>query len=522
MPEYHTADLILRSDNIFTADSDELFSGYIVINHGVISAILANDEYISPWRGPTTHFRDLGERLICPGFCDNHTFFTGYMSMHRGVDLSATNTSAAALLLLKKAEQDLPAGKSLYAWGWSAAQWGALPASAELDDAFPCRPVVAINSDKSYCWMNQAAIARYGFTPDDCSAESRVHLLTEMLNDAGQVKEELRAFMAMLATRGITAIKDVCFDDAPALLDAWAGLEANDELSLRVSLVSEPVASAANFTFARQARDRFHSDRLRFHGFKFMGDGVIADYTGDMLQPYTDRPHTHNEKPVDYALLRQQVLEADRLGFNCCLNAEGDAAIRHCIDIFAECHRANPPRVRHHALSDLECPHPDDIPRLAALGLSAEVYAQILLLNQSASDAYMRERGGEARERQFFNYAALFNAGVLVTIGTDLPLFIPNIPDAIYAACCRHFADGSPPEGWYREHGMTRTQLLKAWTINAAVQHGMGAQTGSLAVGKCADIAVFDRNLLTCADDEVRNARVVLTLMDGRTTHDVL
>jgi predicted amidohydrolase YtcJ len=77
-------------------------------------------------------------------------------------------------------------------------------------------------------------------------------------------------------------------------------------------------------------------------------------------------------------------------------------------------------------------------------------------------------------ERQFFNYAALFNAGVLVTIGTDLPLFIPSIPDAIYAACCRHFADGSPPEGWYREHGMTRTQLLKAWTINAAVQHGMG------------------------------------------------
>jgi imidazolonepropionase-like amidohydrolase len=97
MPEYHTADLILRSDNIFTADSDELFSGYIVISHGVISAILANDEDIRPWRGPTTHFRDLGERLICPGFCDNHTFFTGYMSMHRGVDLSATNTSAAAL-----------------------------------------------------------------------------------------------------------------------------------------------------------------------------------------------------------------------------------------------------------------------------------------------------------------------------------------------------------------------------------------------------------------------------------------
>ena len=134
MPEHNTADLILRSDNIFTADSDELFSGYIVISHGVISAILANDEDISPWSGPTTRFRDLGERLICPGFCDNHTFFTGYMSMHRGVDLRATDTSAAALSLLKKAEKELPAGKSLYAWGWSAARWGDLPASTEIPD----------------------------------------------------------------------------------------------------------------------------------------------------------------------------------------------------------------------------------------------------------------------------------------------------------------------------------------------------------------------------------------------------
>lgn len=518
----NAADLILRSDNIFTADSDELFSGYIVISNGVILAMLSGDEDISPWRGPLTQFRDVGERLVCPGFCDNHTFFTGYMSMHRGVDLSTASDSTVALAQLKSAEQVLPAGKSLYAWGWSTELWGDLPASALLDEAFPHRPVVAINNDKSYCWMNQTAVARYGFTPDACSAEARVHLLTQMLSDVEQVKEELRAFMTMLAMRGITAIKDVCFDDSPVLLEAWSALEANDDLSLRVSLVSEPVAAPVNFAFALQARDRFHSDQLRFHGFKFMVDGVIADHTGDMLQPYADQPYTHNKKPVDYPALRRQVLEADRLGFDCCLNAEGDAAIRHCIDIFAECHQRNPARVRYHSLSDLECPHSDDIVRMAELNLWVEVYAQILLLNASASEAYMRERGGEAKEGQFFDYAALFRAGVVVTIGTDLPLFIPSIPDAMYAACCRHFADGTPPEGWFRERGMTRIQLLKAWTINSAMQHGRAAQIGSLRPGKRADIAVFDRNLLACSDEEVRDARVVLTLMDGRATHDIL
>ena len=116
-------------------------------------------------------------------------------------------------------------------------------------------------------------------------------------------------------------------------------------------------------------------------------------------------------------------------------------------------------------------------------------------LKPCEAEAYMRERYGEEREAQFYDYAALFGAGVTVTIGTDLPLFIPSVPDAMYAACCRQFPDGSPVNGWYRERGMTRQQLLTAWTLNSARHHGMEDMTGSLEPGKRADIAVFDRNL---------------------------
>lgn len=134
----------------------------------------------------------------------------------------------------------------------------------------------------------------------------------------------------------------------------------------------------------------------------------------------------------------------------------------------------------------------------------------------------MRERYGEEREAQFYDYAALFGAGVTVTIGTDLPLFIPSVPDSMYAACSRQFPDGSPVNGWYRERGMTRQQLLTAWTLNSARHHGMEEMTGSLEPGKRADIAVFDRNLLSCPNDELRTSTVVLTTVDGRITRDLL
>lgn len=516
------ADLILRSDVIFTAVSERPFSGYVVIKNGEIAAMLANGEDITPWEGRHTRIIELGKRLVCPGFCDNHTFFTGYMSMRRGVDLRTTCDSREALERLKSAEHELPSEQSLYGWGWSTACWGALPESRLLDDAFPHRPVVVINDNKSHCWMNRAAVERYSFTADNCSAEARILLLNEMMADTTQLKDELQAFMARLAGQGITAIKDVCFNDSPPLLNAWADLEKEEALSLRVNIVSQPVAAPVNLPFGEEARRRFNSPWLRFHGFKFMVDGVIADHTGDMIYPYADRPTTHNERPVNYDLLRQQVLVADDNGFNCCMNAEGDAAIRRCVDIFAECRQRSPNRVTWHSLSDLECPHPDDIPRIAELGLFAEVYAQILLLNGSQDAAYMRERYGAEREAQFYDYAALFDAGVVVTVGTDLPLFIPSIPDAMYAACCRQFPDGSPENGWHRDRGMTRQQLLTAWTLNSARHHAMDKVTGSLEPGKRADIAVFDSDLLTCPDDELRAAKVVLTLADGRITHDLL
>ncbi|WP_267988260.1 amidohydrolase family protein, partial [Acinetobacter pittii] len=90
---------------------------------------------------------------------------------------------------------------------------------------------------------------------------------------------------------------------------------------------------------------------------------------------------------------------------------------------------------------------------------------------------------GEEREAQFYDYAARFGAGVTVTIGTDLPLFIPSGPDSMYAVCSRQFPDGSPANGWYRARGMTPQQLLTAWTLNSARHHGMEEMTGSLEPG---------------------------------------
>ncbi|MFP4979382.1 amidohydrolase [Paenibacillus sp. CN-4] len=512
------ADRVLISSNVFTGTEAQARPAFVAIRKDRIVAVGAPDEAAS-WIGPDTEVHDLKDAFVMPGVHDNHVFFTGYMSMHRGIDLSSTRSVEEGLQRLLDESKKLPPEQNVYAFGWNREVWGQAPEQKLLDEHFPGLAVVAINDSKSYCWMNRAAEERYRFTPDQCSAEARALLLEEMMKDKEMLKQEFLDFCTMLAGRGVTSIKDIGFDRYEGLLPVLNELEAAGELPIRVHFALEPVLHPFDMDAGVDYKQRYNSDKLRFQGYKLMLDGVVADHTGDMLEPYADLPGVTNLRPVDYAPIEEAVLLADSHGIKCCLTAEGDAAIRRAVDMLEQCRRRTGQTVRH-SISDLEYPHPDDLVRMGKLGIFAEVYAQILLLNPSHDAAYMAEVAGEANEYRFYNYDSMLKAGVPVTIGTDLPLFMTSVPDSLYAASHRRFPDGSPAEGWYPEFGMPPHEVLKAWTINGAEHCYMAESTGSLEPGKYADIAVFDRDLLKAGAAEIRDAQVILTLAAGKVTHN--
>jgi len=287
-----------------------------------------------------------------------------------------------------------------------------------------------------------------------------------------------------------------------------------------VHFVLEPVLEPLNLAAGLVYQQNYHDDHLHFQGYKLMVDGVVANHTGDMLEPYADMPEIKNLQKVDYENIENAVLEADRHGLKCCLTAEGDAAIRQAVSILEKCRHVNGRRDARHSISDLEYPHPDDLKRMGELEIFAEVYAQILLLNPSYPEAYMGEVVDKKNEHRFYDYKTMLDAGITITAGTDLPLFITSVPDSIYAASKRLFPDGSPSGGWFPERGMPISEMLKAWTINGAKHQFMEDNTGSIEVGKYADIAVFDRNLFQTSAEELREAKVVLTIADGKIVYD--
>ena len=66
------------------------------------------------------------------------------------------------------------------------------------------------------------------------------------------------------------------------------------------------------------------------------------------------------------------------------------------------------------------------------------------------------------------------------------------------------------------EEALTREQAIRFYTINNAKLLFLEDQVGSLEVGKLADFAVLDRDLLTCPEDAIREARVLSTYLNGK------
>lgn len=513
------ASIILKSNCIFTATGEAPFAGYLAIaggrllrvQHGAVDPALVNSE---------TTVYNLGDRLVCPGFSDAHTFFTGWAMRYVGVDLSRAENPAQLVQLAQQHAATLPPDAPVLGHGWSPS----LPVGTpeDLDAAFGTRPAVLFAEGAEVFWLNNAAIARYGFDNSaDCN-EVFWLLLEEMLADHSFSKPLFRQYMQLLNSRGITMTKEIGYDTFSTFPQVLEQLEQDNQMTLRVNFMSQPVKEGANLAFGRQMRQRFRGDYVRFSGFNRMTDGSISALCGCLKEPYLCAPDTTCAQEIDWQTIQQEVLAADAEDFRFSLNAQGDAAVARVVDIYAQCKRTAAGRlVNRHAITEAEYSDPADLARMAQLGIICEFYPQIQAIASRADKVGMiAEKIGLERGKNYWNRRKMADYGVPLCCGTDLPLVIDDIPQSVYHTVSGCFPEGGEP--FNPQNTLTAAEVLTAWTAGGAFDMYREDELGSLAPGMLADIAVLDTNLLACTMDEVQNAHVCLTLVNGVVVHNTL
>lgn len=532
------ADRVLRGALVWTADEERPFAEAVAIHDGVLTYV-GDASGVERFIGSGTEVLDLPGHMVLPGFQDSHAH-----PVSAGLELGECNLYEAQTVGdIERIVRGYVAANPDLPWirgnGWALPVFPqASPSRELLDRLVPDRPAFFYAADGHSAWVNTHALRLAGVTRATPDPEGgRIERDLQTGEPSGTLREDA---MALVASRlppysaeerldaarralreanrlGITAITDA--DVGDETLEAYAELSRRGELSARVTvaLASEVDAPVAKEVERLKAiRDRHLGlPRLTVNTVKLYTDGVIEARTAALLAPYLGG--SGDTGPLVYQPddLTARVVALDREGFQVHFHTIGDRAIRVAFDAIAEARRANGGRDRRPVLAHIELFDPSDIPRFRELGAIASFQPY-----WAQADGYIRDLTipvlGPARSRWLYPIQSVLTSGAVVAGGSDWSVSSLNPLDAIEVALTRRSARAPAGPAWVPEERANLPMMLAAYTINAAYATYHERESGSVKVGKQADLIVVDRDLFSVPAQQLSESRVLLTLLDGR------
>jgi len=263
-------------------------------------------------------------------------------------------------------------------------------------------------------------------------------------------------------------------------------------------------------------RDAFRGKYVSADAVKIFMDGVIETKTSNMLEPYSDDlSNFDNFYTQEAANSIYQKLDA--MGVQIHTHAIGDGAIRTALNAYEYALQQNGPNDNRHVITHLQLIDPADIPRFAELNVAANFQSLWAFPDQYIDLAVSVV--GQDRVDHFYPIGSIAQSGAVLTGGSDWNVSSLNPLDAIEVAVRRQDPWSSGGRVHYESERVDLATILDAYTRNGAWLMRLEDQTGSIEPGKRADLIVLDRNLFEIPPEEINEAKVLLTLMDGRAVY---
>src|SRR6185295_14252763 len=270
-------------------------------------------------------------------------------------------------------------------------------------------------------------------------------------------------------------------------------------------------------------RERGATGRFAATSVKIMQDGVCENFTAAVLDPYLDADGraTGNRgiSFVEPELLKEAVIRLDALEFQVHFHALGDRAVRESLDAVEAARQTNGLSDTRPHLAHLQVIHPDDLSRFRSLGAIANVQP-LWAAHETQMDELTIPFLGEPRWTWQYPFASLVRHGATLVMGSDWSVSSPNPLEEMHVAVNRQMLSSYPfrvdnTEVFLPDERIDLATALAAFTMGSAYANHREHDTGSIEVGKRADLAVLDRNVFAHPVDEIAGARCLQTYVDG-------
>jgi predicted amidohydrolase YtcJ len=545
-----SADLVFVRGAVYTVDVARSWARAVAVRDGRIVAV-GTDADVRELVGSRTEVIDLAGRMLVPGFQDAHVHPPAAGVDANLCDLHDANTLEAYVQIIRAYADSHREVEWILGGGWSMDVFPAgTPTKEILDEIAPDRPVFLPNRDGHGAWVNSKALKLAGITrdtpdprdgrierdglgePSGTLHEGAQSLVGDLAPEptAEEWAEGLAHAQAYLHSLGITAWQDAIVGGPYPTLDTYIDAAGRGELTARVigALWWDRHRGLEQIEELVDARARGRVGRFAATSVKIMVDGVCENFTAAVLEPYLDG-HGHPTANrgisfVDPELLKEAVTRLDAEGFQVHFHSLAERAVREALDAVDAAIEANGRSDHRHHLAHIQVVHPDDIPRFRQLDAIAN--AQALWAGHEAQmDDLTIPFLGEPRWTWQYPFGSLVRAGAVLAMGSDWSVSSPDPLQQIHVAVNRVMPPGYPYKVEDRRVFLPDERIdlptaLAAFTIGSAYVNHLDRDTGSIEVGKYADLAVLDRNLFEHPPEEISEAAVVLTLVEGERVHD--
>lgn len=540
------ADLVLTNGKIYTVNPEQPWAQAVAISDGkyrYIGDASGVDELV----GDDTRVIDLGGKMAMPGINDAHVHpIQGSMKDLFECNFPFTATPDDIAAAISECVADRP--DAVWIRG---GQWGSdffvdndIPNPREWLDAVSGDKAIYLADDALHnAWFNSKALEILGVTADTPNPPG-----VEILHDpttgepSGVVLEVYGWLLTSLEdwpradylkgaahavsvanSFGITGMKGASASNSQITgfidLDKEGGMTVHYAGSLQTPYGHREQPLDVAELEAR--RDQLRSANVDTRFVKLFMDGVpTASRTAAMLAPYTAAEPgaelTDGALHISETVLTQDLIALDKAGFTVKIHTAGDRAVRVALNAIEAARKANGNSELRHELAHAGYISDEDLPRFAQLNAVADLSPYIWSpspIIQSVVNAV-----GPPRGEQYWPVKSLIESGAPLLAGSDWPAAAANMSPwaAIEALVTRTDPVSDYPGSLWPEEAISLEQALDIFTRQSAMALRLGEQTGSIEIGKSADLIVLNQNLFDVPVTAVSDTQVERVLFEGQ------
>ena len=527
------ADTVFLNGGIYTVDAQRSWAQAAAVRAGRIVAVGTNEQ-IAAYQGEKTVVVDLTHRLALPGFHDSHVHVAAAGLEMMQCPLTEFASVQAILDKVASCAHETPTGW-IVGSGWDLSLFeNSSPPKELLDKILPDRPVILTGADGHSGWANSRALAEVGIDastpnpengiiehnpktgePNGALRETAIDLVMDKVpepTDAIRIEGLRRGLRAANAT-GITSFIEAAAGEHEFM--AFSALAKSGELTAKTRLsLTYGMFGSDQFEKLLEHRKEIEGPRLDAESIKIFVDGVLEGETAALLTPYLTHPDSKGSLTMPADALNAAVTRFDAMGLQVHMHAIGDAAVRAGLDAFAAARAKNGVTDNRHHIAHLQLIDAADIPRFAALGVTANFQAFWAYPDDYIMKLNMPQVGAE-RVNRMYPIASVLRSGGRIVGGSDWSVSTVDPLQAIQVAMTRQDPEGVKTDVLNASERVDLPTMIAAYTINGAWLMHHDRETGSIETGKAADFVVLDQDIFKLPAAKVGTAKVDLTVLDG-------